>query len=299
MSDAIPRGILVPSARLAPFTTWEVGGAAKQLYKPTGIEDLSRFLKQLPPDEALLCLGLGSNVLIRDSGFDGTVVVTVNGLKTVTLLEGNLLRAEAGLSCPSLARFSARCALTGLEFLAGVPGTVGGALRMNAGAFGGETWEHVVLVETMDRQGNIHYRRPDEYQVTYRHVSGHDHEWFVAGHFQLQPGNKEKSFEWIREWLNRRAETQPTGQPSCGSVFKNPPGDFAARLIEAAGLKNFRIGHAVISPKHANFIINEGQATAEEIEQVIDHAAACVAQQFGIQLTREVHIIGKSSLSTS
>lgn len=294
----IQRGELKHNEPLAPYTSWCVGGPAKQIFFPENAQDLALFLQNLPTNERVLWLGLGSNVLVRDEGFNGTVILTMGGLKHAEIIDekAHIVRVEAGMSCPTFARFCARASLTGAEFLAGVPGTIGGALRMNAGAFGGETWNHVLLVETIDRQGHLHLRKPNEFKVSYRSVKGQSNEWFIAGHFQLTPGDKDTSLEQIRQLLDKRAATQPTGQPSCGSVFRNPDGDYAARLIETAGLKGVRIGQALVSPKHANFIINEGNASARDIEALIHHVAEQVAECHGVYLHREVHIVGTDGI---
>jgi len=287
------RGLLLENASLSQYTSWRVGGPAERLYQPADVADLALFLQTLPPQEPILWLGLGSNVLIRDGGVRGTVIVTQGCLDGLKLLNDDTIYAEAGVACPTLARFSARHALQGAEFLAGIPGTVGGALKMNAGCHGGETWAIVESVVTLDRRGNEYRRRPSEYQVAYRSVQGVADEWFVAGYFRLRPGDKEQALAQIRELLAYRAATQPTSEPSCGSVFRNPPGGYAGRLIEACGLKGKRIGGASVSMKHANFIINEGNATASDIEALIDWVADQVKSAHGVELVREVHIIGQ------
>ena len=205
-----------------------------------------------------------------------------------------LIRVEAGVSCATMARFSARNALAGCEFLAGIPGTMGGALRMNAGCSGGETWQSVVEVETIDRSGVRRLRKPEEFEVSYRHVKGPENEWFIAGTFKLAPGDKEKSLQLIRDLLERRANTQPTSEYNCGSVFRNPPDNFAARLIEGCGLKGKQVGGAVVSVKHANFIINhEGSAKASDIETLIELVRETVSQKTSVSLVHEVHILGE------
>lgn len=287
------RGILEHNKPLAEFTSWRVGGPGRQVYQPADLDDLSEFLATLSPEEPILWLGLGSNTLIRDQGYAGTVIVTQGHLKELSQVGPQQVRAEAGVSCAQAARYCARLDLTGVEFLAGVPGTIGGALAMNAGCFGGETWPHVAWVETMNRRGERRQRQPSEYQIAYRTVQTYPDEWFVAAVFNLQPGDKTIALATIRELLDRRAATQPTGDPSCGSVFKNPPNDYSARLIEACGLKGHRIGGAIVSPKHANFIINEDNATAKDIEALIAHVQATVKQQHGISLEHEVRIIGE------
>ncbi len=286
-------GQLLLNEPLAHYTTWRVGGIATSLYKPSSIQDLTRFLRLLPATEPLLWLGLGSNSLIRDKGFAGTVILTQNCLKNVELLESERVRVEAGVSCATMARFCARNHLAGAEFWAGIPGTMGGALRMNAGCFGSETWESVIEVETMARDGSVRKRNPQEFDISYRHVEGLENEWFVAATCQLRPGNKEQSLQLIKELLAHRAETQPTSEYNCGSVFRNPPGNFAAKLIEGCGLKGKQCGGAQVSQKHANFIINhQGSASARDIETLIELVRTTVQSQTSIELVREVHIIG-------
>lgn len=288
------QGQLLCNESLADYTTWRVGGVAQRLYKPHDVADLALFLQQLPEEEPIIWLGLGSNCLIRDGGFAGTVIVTQGHLKEINLNEDGLIRVEAGVSCATMARFAARNSLAGAEFLAGIPGTMGGALRMNAGCWGGETWQHVVEVETLDRQGVRRIRKPAEFEVAYRHVDGPANEWFVAGTFKFAPGDKEQSLQLIRELLDHRAKTQPTNEHNCGSVFRNPPDLFAARLIEGCGLKGKQIGGAVVSIKHANFIINqERNAKAQDIESLIEHVRETVRQQTTIDLVREIHILGE------
>lgn len=286
-------GKLLLNESLANYNSWRVGGCAKQLYLPHDIQDLKNFLITLPKNEMLTWIGLGSNLLIRDQGLNNTVIVTQGGLNQMALLpETNTVRIEAGVACPTAARFCARLGLTGIEFLAGVPGTIGGALKMNAGAHGSETWDFVFATETIDRQGNLHIRAANNYTVNYRHVETPDNEWFVAAHFKLIPGDKEKSLQRIKELLAHRQATQPINLPNCGSVFRNPPGDFAAKLIEACGLKGKSIGGASVSTKHANFIINENNASAKDIENLIELISNEVANKHGVNLIREVHILG-------
>ena len=287
------QGQLLLQESLAHYTTWRVGGIAKALYKPVGIADLSAFLKQLPESEPLIWLGLGSNSLIRDIGISGTVILTQGCLNETTLIADDLIRVEAGVSCAKMARFAARNHLMGGEFWAGIPGTMGGALRMNAGCSNGETWHSVVEVETMTRTGEIRRRKPAEFNVSYRHVSGLDDEWFIAATCRLVPGEKEKSLQLIKDLLAQRAATQPTSEYNCGSVFRNPPNQYAARLIESCGLKGFRLGGAMVSEKHANFIINhQGAATSNDIESLIQLVQKTVHEKTAVELIREVHIIG-------
>lgn len=284
------RGELLLNEPLSNYTSWRIGGPAKQAYKPADVDDLRFFLQQLPAEESILWLGLGSNALVPDEGFDGTVIFTQGLLNQIEMIDPVSVKAQSGVACAAMARFCARANLEGLEFLAGIPGTLGGALKMNAGCYNGETWDFVKSVETIDRQGQLQIRFPSDYAVEYRHVQGPD-EWFISATFELRPGEKEKSLSVIKELLARRASTQPTSEPSCGSVFRNPSGDYAARLIEASGLKGYRIGDAEVSTKHANFIINRGHATAQDIKQLIDFVMTTVHAQQGILLQREVHYI--------
>ncbi len=293
MPESAYRGEMLLDEPLARYTTWGVGGPARRLYRPADSDDLLQFLQYLPEDEPLLWLGLGSNMLIRDGGFDGTVIVTKGQLDSMELLDSNRVRAEAGVSSARLARFTAKHGLCGAEFLAGIPGTLGGALIMNAGAFGGETWDWVESVKTVDCNGKVRERLPQEFEIGYRKVVGVEGEWFLSAILKLQPGDGAAGMEAIQELLAKRASSQPLGLPSCGSVFRNPKGDYAARLIEQAGLKGTCIGKACVSEKHANFIINTGGAKAIEIEQLMQLVREKVEQASGMQLISEVHIVGQ------
>ncbi len=294
------RGELRTNESMAKHCSWRCGGSAKHYFMPADVADIQALLKQLPQDEAILWLGLGSNLLVRDGGFDGTVIATQTAMTQLELKDETIVSAGAGVSDARLARFSTRQNLTGGEFFAGIPGLVGGALAMNAGAFGGETWRQVLSVETLSRDGNIHTRRVDEYDISYRHVAlknSSQQEWFIAACFQFARQDAVAASEVldIKHYLSKRAATQPTGSASCGSVFRNPENDFAARLIEDCGLKNKRIGGAVISEKHANFIINDQAASATDIEQLIELAQHTVYDRHGIALQTEVCIVGSHS----
>ncbi len=282
------RGELRLNEALAGYTSWRVGGPARRFYRPADAADLVAFMRQLDPDEPLLWLGLGSNVLIGDEGFSGTVILTQGCLTGLERRGETRIHAEAGTSCAKLARFASRHDLVGVEFLAGIPGTMGGALAMNAGAWGGEAWASVQRVWTLDRAGNVRERAVGEYEPGYREVKGPAGEWFLAVELGLSHGDGAAGMARIRALLDRRAATQPIGLPSCGSVFRNPPGDHAARLIESLGLKGFRIGGAEVSAKHANFIINTGDATATDIARLINHVQEAVERRTGIRLVPEV-----------
>lgn len=294
MTNTPIRGLLLENERLSDYTTWRVGGQAKRMFKPVDIDDLVIFLQQCATDEPLLWLGLGSNSLIKDKGFSGTVILTQGCLNQIHLLNDTDVQVEAGVSCAKMARFCARNNLSGAEFWAGIPGTIGGALRMNAGCFQGETWQGVVEVQTTNRFGEIRRRGPETFQISYRHVVGLEpDEWFLNATWRLRPGEKEKSLQMIHELLARRAATQPTSEYNCGSVFRNPPNGFAAQLIESCQLKGKQIGGAMVSEKHANFIINhQGKASAEDIENLIQFVQKTVYDKTSTALIREVHILG-------
>jgi len=276
---------------MAKHTSWHVGGPADLFFTPRDALDLAAFLRQLPLEVPLLMVGLGSNLLVRDGGIRGAVVSTHGALGSLERLSATRISAEAGVPCARIARQCMKWGLGPAEFFAGIPGTLGGALAMNAGAWGGETWRHVVEVDVLDRRGLRHSRRAADYEIGYRTVKGPDNEWFIGARleFERAPG---VNGDAIRELLDKRKQTQPIGEWSCGSVFTNPPGDHAARLIESAGLKGFRIGDASVSLKHANFIINHGAALAADIEALIEHVQRTVARVHGIDLHTEVRIVG-------
>lgn len=279
---------------MARHVSWRAGGRARRFYLPVDAADLSRFVKQAAPGEPMLFVGLGSNLLVRDGGFRGTAVLMHRASLWAEMREGRVY-ASAGVAAPKVARFAALHDLQGAEFLAGIPGTVGGALAMNAGCFGGETWDIVEWVETIDRSGTIRRRSKGEFEIAYRHCrpkSGAQ-EWFLGASFAFQPGNGEASRARIKELLARRIATQPLSLPNAGSVFRNPPGDHAARLIESCGLKGSSRGGARVSEKHANFIVNPGgSATAADIEWLIAEVRRVVLQKTGVDLIPEVRIVG-------
>jgi UDP-N-acetylmuramate dehydrogenase len=341
------RGELRRNEPMARHTSWRAGGCADRAYLPSDLDDLRAFLASLPQHEPVYLVGLGSNLLVRDGGVRGTVIFTHrvlnqirvepedtggaedHGVRTEVAREDHLtphasrltIFAEAGVPSPKVARFAAMHKLGGAEFMAGIPGTVGGALAMNAGCYGGETWNIVESATTVDRAGRLHQRTRADYDIGYRQVSlkvgsegrgvknvrsgqpavtphasrltPHE-EWFVAARFKLPRGDSVKSRLTIKLLLERRIATQPLNQPNAGSVFRNPRDDYAARLIEACGLKGYMLGGAAISDKHANFIVNVGNARAADIEVLIEIAHCAVKQKFGIDLEREVKIIGEA-----
>ncbi|HSG97629.1 MAG TPA: UDP-N-acetylmuramate dehydrogenase [Woeseiaceae bacterium] len=291
--DMSVQGELRYDEPMSRHTSWRVGGPADVLFRPASVEDLAAFLAHLDQDTPVFWHGVGSNLLVRDGGIRGVVVSASRALAGFEQVDGLTVRAGAGLPCTQLARQCIRRGLGPSEFFAGIPGTVGGALTMNAGAHGGETWERVVSVRTIDRNGEIHERAPAEYSVGYRSVTGPANEWFIEAKFRFDP-DVTPSMDTMNAMLERRKATQPLGLPSCGSVFRNPPGDHAARLIEAAGLKGFRVGGAEVSAKHANFIINVANATATDIEELIEHVRQTVRDVHGVELVHEVRIVGEA-----
>ncbi|HEX2826714.1 MAG TPA: UDP-N-acetylmuramate dehydrogenase [Burkholderiales bacterium] len=311
------RGELKRDEAMARHVSWRAGGSVDRAYRPADLDDLAAFLRSLPAAEPVYFVGLGSNLLVRDGGLRGTVVFTHWAFREIELADLNEtegeIRADAGVASPKVARFAALHGLVGAEFLAGIPGTIGGALAMNAGCYGGETWNVVRRVVTIDRSGELHERTRAQYRIGYRTVvrrcsqiasvaapdaikrrAGVD-EWFVSAVIALPRGDGDESRRKVKELLSRRIATQPLGEPNAGSVFRNPPGSYAAKLIEDCGLKGRAIGGAVISEKHANFIVNKGGARAADIEALIELAQSSVKTKFGIELEREVRIVGEAA----
>jgi UDP-N-acetylmuramate dehydrogenase len=286
------QGQLLADVPMAKYTTWRVGGLADWLYKPAHLGDLLQFMERIPQDMPIFYLGLGSNILVRDAGIRGVVILTAGAIQQLKLLAGAKLYVEAGVSCAKVAKIAAKSQLGGAEFLAGIPGTMGGALAMNAGAWGGETWNLVHSVTILKRNGQLYKRTASDFKIGYRQVQGLDSALFVTATLQLNPQPDLEVRDKIKQLLQQRNASQPIGLACAGSVFRNPPGDYAARLIDNLGLKGYSIGGACISAKHANFIINQGNATAQDIEQLIQFVQAKVAENTGINLIPEVHILG-------
>lgn len=287
------RGELRFNEPMSRHTSLRVGGEAEQFFRPADLDDLSLFLDELDSGTAIFWLGLGSNLLVRDGGLRGAVVATSNLLRDLDHLEGHRVRAGASVTCTQLSRQCIRWGLAPSEFFAGIPGTLGGALAMNAGAHGNETWQRVESVRSIDRQGEIRDRLPADYAIGYRSVVGPASEWFIEATLHFDP-DAVASMDTQKTMLERRKSTQPLGLPSCGSVFRNPDGDHAARLIDTAGLKGHRIGGAEVSTKHANFIINVAAATATDVENLITFMHDTVKRVHAIDLVHEVHIVGEA-----
>lgn len=295
------RGTLRLDEPMRSHVSWRAGGTAAQVYVPSDIDDMAAYVRSLPVEMAVCCVGLGSNLLVRDGGFNGAVILLHGALREIRMTRKDAdvgeIYAEAGVAAPKLARFAASQDLVGAEFMAGIPGTVGGALAMNAGCYGSETWRIATRALTMNRLGEVHVREHGDYELDYRHVLLRMpvEEWFVGAWFELAVGDGMASRQEIKHLLQKRIASQPLGQPNAGSVFRNPAGDYAARLIEQCGLKGKQLGGAQVSMKHANFIVNTGDASAGNIEDLIDMVAATVQLQTGINLQREVRVIGDRS----
>jgi UDP-N-acetylmuramate dehydrogenase len=302
------RGQFLYNEPMSKHVSWRAGGEAQRVYIPADLDDLAWLVRSVPAHEAIHMVGLGSNLLVRDGGVAGVVILLHGVLKKLAIESRTqglpaaptgrntaLIYAQAGVASPKLARFAANNNLVGGEFWAGIPGTVGGAIAMNAGCYGGETWDKLVQVLTLDRKGQFNERLPGDYVIGYRHVAlkqAHE-EWFVGGWFRLEHGDGAASRDTIKTLLKTRIAAQPLNLPNAGSVFRNPPGDHAARLIESCGLKGFRIGDAQVSEKHANFIVNLGHAYAADIERLIEHVEDSVEARTNVRLIREVRIIGE------
>jgi UDP-N-acetylmuramate dehydrogenase len=291
------RGVLRQNEPLSRHTSWRVGGPADRFFEPADRDDLIEFVRDLADSEPVLWLGLGSNLLVRDGGFRGTVIALHGALDGLRMeAEARLVYAEAGVHCARLSKFCQQRQLAGLGFMAGIPGTVGGALAMNAGAWGGETWPAVSAAEILYRGGRTGWCARESIAFSYRHVeTPTGFLGFLAARFEVQPDVDGEHERRTRESLARRKASQPVGRPSAGSTFRNPPGDHAARLIEQAGLKGFRVGGAEISTLHANFIITGEAARAADVESLIGHVRDAVRRSSGIELETEVKIVGEAA----
>ncbi len=331
------RGKLSLNEPMSRHTSWRAGGAAERFYQPANLDDLRAFLSILPADEPLVVVGLGSNLLVRDGGVRGTVLLMHGALRELCLEKDGLIYAQAGVPGAKLARFAALHDMSGAEFFAGIPGTLGGMLAMNAGCYGGETWRNIEKVQVMTHSGETRIREPEEYEIGYRSVTrkadrerseerrteengassertfptgkdeeaGHSsvirsslrsrptQEFFVGAWFRFATGDGEVARRKLKDLLSRRIASQPLSLPNAGSVFRNPPNDHAARLIELCGLKGRHIGAAQGSEKHANFIVNKGGARAADIEDLISLVRATVEEKTGVLLHAEVKIIGE------
>jgi len=288
------RGDLREQEPMSRHTSWKTGGDADYYYRAADIDDLSVFMSRLPIDMPITWIGFGSNLLVRDGGLSGAVISVVGVLDELETINETEIIAGAGVPSAKAARFAAQQGLGGIEFLAGIPGTIGGALAMNAGAYGGEVWQYIKQAETINRKGERQVYSRDQFEIGYRSVSLPEDEWFVACNLDLEISDKDSVEQRITNMLSDRAVAQPLGQHSCGSVFRNPSDDHAARLIDDCGLKGKQVGGAIVSEKHANFIINSGNATSSDIEQLIELIQATVFEKHVVELIPEVRIIGES-----
>ncbi len=286
-------GSLAAGEPMSRHTTWRVGGPAEWYFRPAGRDDLVAFLVRLPESVPVTFVGLGSNLLVRDGGIRGVVVATHKALSGLRVEAGGRVYAEAGVASAQVARFSNRRGLTGAEFLAGIPGCIGGALAMNAGAFGSQTWEVVESAELVSRDGSVVSLPAAGFEVGYRRVALPADSWFLSATLVLGAGDVEAGRARIAELLRKRSASQPVQSANAGSVFTNPEGDFAGRLIESCGLKGFALGGARVSEKHANFILNDGDATAADVERLIEHVRETVAARHGVLLRPEVRVLGE------
>ncbi len=291
------RGELRFDVDMSRHVTWRAGGRAQRVYRPADLADLQAFLSQLPLAEPLLAVGLGSNLLVRDGGLKGTVLLLHGALSELHLEGSDIVYAQAGVAGAKLARFAASNQLCGAEFFVGIPGTLGGMLAMNAGCYGSETWQRVMQVQVLTRGGELIERIPQEYEIGYRHVALREasEEIFVGARLWFKHGDVGAARHEIKVLMDKRSASQPLQQPNAGSVFRNPPGNHAAKLIEGCGLKGKRIGGAQVSEKHANCIVNVGDATAADIEGLIGEVRATVLRQTGIELHPEVRIVGDAA----
>ena len=276
---------------LSKHTSWKVGGPADIFFTPENRDNLSQFLKS-NHDKSITWLGNGTNVLVRDGGIRGAVISTKKSLNKIKKEADKTCRVEAGASCMDLALFAEKNQLGPAAFFSGIPGSVGGALTMNAGSFGYETWNFVESVEVIDQDGVIHQLEPKDFSFSYRVVNFPFPLWFLSCRMKFSD-EQTTTKEELKILRNQRLKTQPLSEDTCGSVFKNPEKGHSGDLIERAGLKGYRIGGCSISTKHANFIVNEGNATSENIEDLIEHVQEIVSSQFDVELETEVRIIGE------
>ena len=286
------RGFIAINESMSKYTSMRVGGPADYYVEPADKQDLVEIVKYFQKNNyPYLMLGRGSNVIISDDGIRCAAINLESSLSDVRM-EGDLVVAEAGAHWSKFVDFCIQQGLAGVEMLAGIPGSVGGAVVMNAGAHGGETADHVVEIEVF-RDGRIQKVKKQEADFSYRH-SGFAKDVVLSAAFQLPQGDKEELIRRRREYILKRNTTQPLTLPNSGSMFKNPPGTYAAKLIEQAGLKGKRVGNAQISEKHANFIVNLGEAKAADVVTLVDLVRRTVHQNTGVPLELEVKLVGFS-----
>jgi UDP-N-acetylmuramate dehydrogenase len=286
------KGRLLANARLADITWFRVGGRAQLLFTPADEADLAYFLRQLPPDLPVTVIGLGSNLLVRDGGMPGVVLRLGRGFTGVMFEPGDRIRAGAAVPDVKVARAAAENGLAGLAFYRGIPGSIGGALRMNGGAHGRETKDVLVEARAVDRHGNVHVVSLTDMKLSYRHCNLPEDWIFTEALFQGQPGTPAEIQKQMDEVAQYREANQPIRERTGGSTFKNPPGDSAWRLIDRAGCRGLRVGGAKVSEMHCNFLINDRQATAEDLERLGETVRARVKARSGVTLQWEIVRLG-------
>jgi UDP-N-acetylmuramate dehydrogenase len=288
------RGRLEANAPLAGLTWFRTGGPAEVLFTPADEADLVAFLKATPGDVPVYAIGVGSNLLVRDGGVPGVVIRLGKGFGEVSEEPGHRIRAGTAALDVRVARFAQERGIDALTFLRGIPGTIGGALRMNAGAYGGETKDILIEARAVDRSGNIHVLSNADMKFSYRHCGAPDGLVFTEALFQGRPGDKAEIAAAMDKITQSREATQPVKSRTGGSTFKNPPGQKSWQLIDKAGMRGFAIGPARVSELHCNFLINEGGATAAEIEALGETVRARVKASSGVDLDWEIKRIGLS-----
>ncbi len=275
---------------MARHTTFRIGGPADRFFVPSGIHDLRAFLEECPPEEPITLLGAGSNLLVSDDGIRGTVI-HLGAFQSVRI-ENERLLAGAGVMLPALLQQLAREGLGGLEFLGGIPGTVGGGVRMNAGTDGGWIADRLLSVTYLHPSGTLQRKRREEIVLAYRRMALPPGACIVGVEFRLEPDDPMRIAARLRERMAKRRQSQPVHLASAGCIFKNPPGDAAGRLIEAAGLKGTRVGDAEVSPLHANFVVNRGKASAEDVLSLIRRIQERIREARGVDLEFEIEMVG-------
>jgi UDP-N-acetylmuramate dehydrogenase len=287
------RGRLLANAPLADITWFRVGGPAQLLFTPADEADLAYFLKQAPADLPLTVVGLGSNLLVRDGGVPGVVIRLGRGFSDIKVEAGHRIRAGTAVPDVKVARAAAEAGIAGLAFYRGIPGSVGGALRMNGGAHGRETKDVLVEARAVDRHGDLHVLSLADMKLTYRHCGVPDDWIFTQALFQGRPGDPAEILKQMEEVAQYREANQPIKERTSGSTFKNPPEGSAWRLIDQAGCRGFRVGGAKVSELHCNFLINDRQATAEDLERLGETVRARVKATSGVMLQWEIIRLGE------
>ncbi len=294
LCDILGKENVLQNQSMKNYTTFKVGGEAELFLVPNTIEELSQTIKYLNIAQyPYYIMGNGSNILVSDSGYKGAIIKLKENFSAIEIDADNCyVKAEAGATLAKIAKLVYDEGMTGFEFAAGIPGTLGGAVTMNAGAYGGEMKDIVMEVSVMDKAGNVDVKTAEEMKFAYRHSIVMDEELIVlSAIMELKPGNRNEIKELMDDLATRRRDKQPLEYPSAGSTFKRPEGYFAGKLIMDAGLRGYRVGGAMVSEKHCGFVINAGNATASDVLQVISDVKAKVFEQFGVMLEEEVKIL--------